>query len=68
MRPRQRWDDGIGRVWNGETDALSANLPNGSGKVPEGSPFPHGMSVWKGYIYWTDDIGGGIAPVCRVKI
>jgi hypothetical protein len=35
---------------------------------PEGSPFPHGMSVWKGYIYWTDDIGGGIAPVCRVKI
>jgi len=26
------------------------------------------MSVWKGYIYWTDDIGGGIAPVCRVKI
>ncbi len=36
--------------------------------LPEGSPFPHGMSVWKGYIYWTDDIGGGIAPVCRVKI
>jgi hypothetical protein len=26
------------------------------------------MSVWKGYIYWTDDIGGGIAPVCRVRI
>ena len=22
----------------------------------------------KGYIYWTDDIGGGMAPVCRVKI
>ena len=37
-------------------------------ELPEGSPFPHGMSVWKGYIYWTDDIGGGIAPVCRVKI
>jgi hypothetical protein len=37
-------------------------------QLPEGSPFPHGMSVWKGYIYWTDDIGGGIAPVCRVKI
>jgi streptogramin lyase len=36
--------------------------------LPEGSPFPHGMSVWKGYIYWTDDIGGGIAPVCRAKI
>lgn len=37
-------------------------------QLPEGSPFPHGMSVWNGYIYWTDDIGGGIAPVCRVKI
>ena len=37
-------------------------------QLPDGSPFPHGMSVWKGYIYWTDDIGGGIAPVCRVKI
>ena len=37
-------------------------------QLPEGSPFPHGMSVWKGYIYWTDDIGGGIAPVCRMKI
>ena len=37
-------------------------------QLPEGHPFPHGMSVWKGYIYWTDDIGGGIAPVCRVKI
>jgi len=37
-------------------------------QLPEGSPFPHGMSVWKGYIYWTDDVGGGLAPVCRVKI
>ena len=37
-------------------------------RLPEGSPFPHGMSVWKGYIYWTDDIGGGVAPVCRTKI
>jgi len=37
-------------------------------QLPEGSPFPHGMSVWKGYIYWTDDIGGGMAPVCRTKI
>jgi hypothetical protein len=37
-------------------------------QLPEGSPFPHGMSVWKGYIYWTDDIDGGLAPVCRVKI
>ena len=33
-------------------------------QLPEGSPFPHGMSVWKGYIYWTDDIGGGLAPIC----
>ena len=37
-------------------------------QLPEGSPFPHGMSVWNGYIYWTDDIGGGVAPVCRTKI
>jgi sugar lactone lactonase YvrE len=37
-------------------------------QLPEGRPFPHGMSVWKGFIYWTDDIGGGMAPVCRVKI
>jgi hypothetical protein len=37
-------------------------------QLPEGSPFPHGMSVWKGYIYWTDDIGGGLAPIARVKI
>ena len=36
--------------------------------LPEGSPFPHGASVWEGYIYWVDDIGGGIAPICRVKI
>jgi streptogramin lyase len=36
--------------------------------LPDGSPFPHGASVWKGYIYWVDDIGGGLAPVCRVKI
>ncbi len=25
------------------------------------------MSVWNGYIYSTDDIGGGLAAVCRVK-
>ena len=37
-------------------------------QLPDGSPVPHGMSVWSGYIYWTDDIGGGLAPVCRVKI
>ena len=37
-------------------------------QLPEGSPFPHGMSVWKGYIYWTDDIGGGLAPIARTKI
>jgi hypothetical protein len=36
--------------------------------LPDGSPFPHGTSVWKGYIYWVDDIGGGLAPICRVKI
>jgi len=36
--------------------------------LPDGSPFPHGASVWKGYIYWVDDIGGGMAPVCRTKI
>ncbi len=36
--------------------------------LPEGSPFPHGASVWKGYIYWVDDIGGGMAPVCRTRI
>jgi hypothetical protein len=36
--------------------------------LPDGSPFPHGMSVFQGYIYWVDDIGNGIAPVCRTKI
>jgi sugar lactone lactonase YvrE len=36
--------------------------------LAEGTPFPHGASVWKGHLYWVDDIGGGIAPVCRVKI
>jgi sugar lactone lactonase YvrE len=36
--------------------------------IPGGSPFPHGASVWKGYIYWVDDIGGGMAPVCRTRI
>ena len=36
--------------------------------LPEGSPFPHGASVWNGYIYWVDDIGGGMAPVCRTRI
>jgi streptogramin lyase len=36
--------------------------------LPDGSPFPHGASVWKGYIYWVDDIGGGNAPVCRTRI
>jgi hypothetical protein len=37
-------------------------------RIPDGSPFPHGMSVYNGYIYWVDDIGGGNAPVCRTKI
>ena len=36
--------------------------------LPDGSPFPHGASVHGGYIYWVDDIGNGIAPVCRCKI
>ena len=36
--------------------------------LPDGSPFPHGASVHNGYIYWVDDIGGGIAPVCRCRI
>ena len=36
--------------------------------LADGSPFPHGASVHNGYIYWVDDIGGGIAPVCRTKI
>ncbi|MCM3878518.1 MAG: hypothetical protein ND807_00270 [Vicinamibacterales bacterium] len=36
--------------------------------LPDGSPFPHGASVFKGYIYWVDDIGNGKAPVCRTKI
>ncbi len=36
--------------------------------LPDGAPCPHGASVWNGYIYWVDDIGGGIAPVCRTKI
>ena len=36
--------------------------------LPDGSPFPHGASVYKGYIYWVDDIGGGQAPICRTKI
>ena len=37
-------------------------------RLAEGDPFPHGASVHNGHIYWVDDIGGGIAPVCRVKI
>jgi len=36
--------------------------------LPDGSPFMHGASVWKGYLYWVDDIGGGMAPICRTKI
>ncbi len=36
--------------------------------LPDGAPFPHGASVYNGYLYWVDDIGGGIAPVCRAKI
>jgi hypothetical protein len=36
--------------------------------LPDGAPFPHGASVHNGYIYWVDDIGGSLAPVCRTKI
>jgi len=36
--------------------------------LPDGSPFPHGASVYNGYLYWVDDIGGSNAPVCRAKI
>jgi hypothetical protein len=36
--------------------------------LPDGAPFMHGASVWNGYLYWVDDIGGGKAPVCRTKI
>jgi len=48
-------------------DMVTGNVVD-SMQLPEGSPFPHGMSVWNGYIYWTDDIGGGLASICRVKI
>lgn len=37
-------------------------------RLPDGSPFPHGASVYNGYLYWVDDIGGGNAPICRAKI
>ena len=37
-------------------------------RLADGDPFPHGASVHNGYMYWVDDIGGGVAPVCRVKI
>jgi hypothetical protein len=36
--------------------------------LADGDPFPHGASVYNGYLYWVDDVGGGKAPVCRVKI
>jgi hypothetical protein len=37
-------------------------------RLADGDPFPHGMSVRDGYIYWCDDVGGAKAPLCRVKI
>jgi hypothetical protein len=37
-------------------------------KLADGDPFPHGMDVHDGYIYWCDDVGGAKAPLCRVKI
>jgi sugar lactone lactonase YvrE len=37
-------------------------------ELPDGTPFPHGASVWNGYIYWVSDVGHSEAPVCRVKI
>jgi hypothetical protein len=54
--------------WPSAVTAQSVGEIVDSIQLPDGSPFPHGMSVWKGYIYWTDDIGGGMAPVCRVRI
>ena len=59
--PTPTWARSSSATWSPARSSDSIQLP-------EGSPFPHGMSVWKGYIYWTDDIGGGIAPVCRTKI
>jgi sugar lactone lactonase YvrE len=37
-------------------------------RIADGDPFPHGMGVRDGYIYWCSDVGGGKAPMCRVKI
>lgn len=48
------------------TDAPGPNAGVGM-ETAEGTPFPHGASVWRGEIYWVADIGGN-APVCRVKI
>jgi len=36
--------------------------------IADGDPFPHGMGLHDGYIYWCSDVGGGKAPMCRVKI
>jgi hypothetical protein len=37
-------------------------------QLAEGDPFPHGMGLHDGYIYWTSDVGNGKAPMCRIKI
>jgi hypothetical protein len=62
-------------LWESDTNMgafFKRDMTNGevvdSIVIPEGSPFPHGASVWKGYIYWVDDVGGGLAPICRLKI
>ena len=37
--------------------------------APEGiAPSGIGVDAENKTIYWTDDIGGGLAPICRVKI
>jgi streptogramin lyase len=37
-------------------------------RLDDGQPFPHGMDVRDGYIYYCDDIHDGLTPVCRIKI
>jgi sugar lactone lactonase YvrE len=64
---RQLWESDTNMGGFFKRDMVTGEVVD-SIQLPEGSPFPHGMSVWKGYIYWSDDIGGGMAPVCRTKI
>jgi sugar lactone lactonase YvrE len=37
-------------------------------ELAEGDPFPHGMGLHDGYLYWTSDVGNGKAPMCRIEI